>query len=87
MFNPSNEAFRMFNNAVANRDVPSHYYQGGMFNGLVKAFSNCEATHAAIALTDKGWGVYQVGRGDERPMFGIYADTADEAIEFAQSLV
>lgn len=87
MFTATQAAFKMFNNAVANRDVPCHYYQGGMFNGLVKAFSNSEPSHAAIALTDKGWGVYQIGRGDERPMFGVYADTADEAIEFAQSLV
>lgn len=87
MFVNTNAAFQMFNKAVANRDIPTDYYRGGIYNGMVKAFSNSVPAHAVIAETAKGWGVYEVGRGDQRPMFGIHADTAEEAIDFAQSLV
>ena len=87
MFTATNAAFKMFNNAVANRDVPTDYYRGGMYNGVVKAFSNSEPHLAAIAETPRGWGLYAIGRGDGRPMFGLYTTTPEEIIDFADGLV
>tara|TARA_R100000353_G_scaffold36620_2_gene29214 strand:+ start:194 stop:481 length:288 start_codon:yes stop_codon:yes gene_type:complete len=91
MFVTSKAGFDMFNRAVARRDVPTDYYSGGIFDGLIEVCD--EYFHCAIAHNKNGWAIYPLNRnpdntedGPRHPLFGLYFDTAEEAGGWAASI-
>ena len=90
-FDATNAGFEMFNKAVANRDVPTDYYRGGIYEGRIYLMGD-EPYRCAIAENKDGWGIYPLGRenngedGPRGPAFGLFFENIEEAFEHAKYL-